>query len=70
MTGAGASGSGLFGAEGEDLVDAAAASGWEPQSRPRAGEDVDPSADEVSTLGSGTRATGATPSAGRSRAGG
>ena len=49
----------LFAAEGEDLVDAAAAAGWEPQSLLRAGEDVERELlDEVSTLGSGTRVIG------------
>ena len=46
----------LFAAEGEDLVDAAAAAGWEPELLLRAGEDVERDLlDEVSTLGSGTR---------------
>ncbi len=50
---------GLFVAEGEDLVDAAAASGWEPEILLRAGEDVEPHLlDAVSTLGSGTRVIG------------
>jgi RNA methyltransferase, TrmH family len=50
---------GLFCAEGEDLVDAAAAAGWEPQFVLRAGEDVEPDLlAEVSTLGSGTRVVG------------
>ena len=50
---------GLFVAEGEDLVDAAATVGVEPELVLRAGEDVDPSLlDEVSTLGSGTRVIG------------
>ena len=45
---------GLFVAEGEDLVDAAAAAGWEPEFVLRAGADVEPELlDEVSTLGSG-----------------
>ena len=52
----------LFAAEGEDLVDAAAAAGWEPQSLLRAGEDVERELlDEVSTLGSGTRVIGVYP---------
>ncbi len=49
----------LFTAEGEDLVAAAEAAGWEPEFVLRAGEDVE--ADllhEVSTLGSGTRVIG------------
>jgi TrmH family RNA methyltransferase len=50
---------GLFLAEGEDLVDAALAAGWEPDSLLIAGEDVEPSLlDAVSTLGSGTRVIG------------
>src|SRR4051795_11321777 len=45
----------LFAAEGEDLVEAA----WEPEFVLVAGEDVEPELlDEVSTLGSGTRAIG------------
>jgi TrmH family RNA methyltransferase len=47
---------GLFVAEGEDLVDAAAAAGWKPELLLRAGEDVEPKLlDAVSTLGSGAR---------------
>ena len=47
---------GLFVAEGEDLVDAALAAGWEPELLLVAGEDVEPKLlDAVSTLGSGTR---------------
>jgi TrmH family RNA methyltransferase len=47
---------GLFVAEGEDLVEAAEAAGWEPEIRLVAGEDVEPKLlDAVSTLGSGTR---------------
>jgi TrmH family RNA methyltransferase len=47
---------GLFLAEGEDLVDAARAAGWEPETLLVAGEDVEPRLlDAVSTLGSGTR---------------
>jgi TrmH family RNA methyltransferase len=48
---------GLFVAEGEDLVDAAAASGWEPEILLRAGEDVEPDL-LPSSLGSGTRVVG------------
>jgi RNA methyltransferase, TrmH family len=48
---------GLFVAEGEDLVDAAAAHGWEPELLLRAGEDVEPSL-LPSSLGSGTRVVG------------
>ncbi len=49
----------LFAAEGEDLVDAAAAAGWEPEVLLRAGTDVERELlDEVSTLGSGTRVIG------------
>lgn len=48
-----------FAAEGEDLLQAAAAAGWEPVYVLRAGHDVEPSLlDEVSVLGSGTRALG------------
>jgi TrmH family RNA methyltransferase len=51
--------SGLFMAEGEDLVEAAAAAGWEPELLLVSGEDVEPRLlDEVSTLGSGTRVIG------------
>ncbi len=50
---------GLFVAEGEDLVAAAAAAGAEPAFVLRAGEDVEPELlDAVSTLGSGTRVIG------------
>jgi TrmH family RNA methyltransferase len=50
---------GLFCAEGEDLVEAAAAAGWEPDVLLRAGEDVEPELlDGASALGSGTRAIG------------
>ena len=50
---------GLFVAEGEDLVDAAAANGWEPELLLRAGEDVEPTLlDAVSALGSGSRVIG------------
>src|SRR3954469_13316779 len=52
----------LFAAEGEDLVDAAEAAGWEPESLLVAGEDVEPELlDEVSALGSGTRVIGVYP---------
>jgi RNA methyltransferase, TrmH family len=51
--------SGLFVAEGEDLVDAAAAAGAEPELVLVAGEDVEPELlDSVSSLGSGTRVLG------------
>jgi RNA methyltransferase, TrmH family len=50
---------GLFVAEGEDLVAAADAGGWEAELVLRAGEDVTPEAlAHVSELGSGTRALG------------
>jgi RNA methyltransferase, TrmH family len=46
----------LFFAEGEDLVEAAEAAGWAPETVLRAGQDVEPELlDAVSTLGSGTR---------------
>jgi TrmH family RNA methyltransferase len=49
----------LFVAEGEDLVEAARAAGWEPEILLRAGEDVEPKLlDSVSTLGSGVRVIG------------
>jgi TrmH family RNA methyltransferase len=48
---------GLFVAEGEDLVEAAAAHGWEPRILLRAGEDVEPEL-LPSSLGSGTRVVG------------
>ena len=48
---------GLFVAEGEDLVDAAAANGWQPEILLRAGEDVEPDL-LPSSLGSGTRVVG------------
>jgi TrmH family RNA methyltransferase len=48
---------GLFVAEGEDLVDAAAANGWKPELLLRAGEDVEPEL-LPSSLGSGTRVVG------------
>ena len=48
-----------FAVEGEDLVEAAAAAGREPEFVLRAGEDVEPELlDAVSTLGSGTRVIG------------
>jgi len=51
--------SGLFAAEGEDLVQAAAAAGWEPRILLVAGEDVEPELlASVSALGSGTRVVG------------
>ena len=51
--------SGLFVAEGEDLVDAAAAAGVEPEALLVAGEDVEAELlAAVSTLGSGTRVLG------------
>jgi TrmH family RNA methyltransferase len=50
---------GLFVAEGEDLVAAAAAAGWEPEVLLWSGEDVEPELlDRVSQLGSGTRVIG------------
>jgi len=50
---------GLFVAEGEDLVDAASAAGWEPQILLVSGEDVEPELlAAVSVLGSGTRVVG------------
>jgi RNA methyltransferase, TrmH family len=50
---------GLFSAEGDDLVDAAAAADCEPTLILRAGDDVEPELlDAVSTLGSGTRVIG------------
>ena len=52
----------LFAAEGEDLVDAAAAAGWEPELLLRAGKDVERELlDEVSSLGSGSRVIGVYP---------
>src|SRR3954453_1944443 len=48
---------GLFAAEGEDLLRAAAEHGWEPEVRLVAGEDVEPRLlNKASGLGSGTRA--------------
>ncbi|HLM30354.1 MAG TPA: RNA methyltransferase [Solirubrobacterales bacterium] len=53
---------GLFVAEGEDLVDAAAAAGLKPEFVLRAGVDVEPALlDSVSTLGSGSRVIGVYP---------
>jgi TrmH family RNA methyltransferase len=50
---------GLFIAEGEDLVLAAEAAGWEPETVLVAGDDVEPDLlASASTLGSGTRAIG------------
>ncbi len=49
----------LFVAEGEDLVEAAAAAGWQPEILLRAPEDVEPELlAEASALGSGTRVIG------------
>jgi|SRR5215210_2270670 len=49
----------LFAAEGEDLVEAAEAAGWEPETLLIAGEDVEPELlAGVSSLGSGTRVIG------------
>jgi TrmH family RNA methyltransferase len=48
---------GLFVAEGEDLVDAAATHGWQPELLLRAGVDVEPGL-LPSSLGSGTRVVG------------
>ncbi len=48
---------GLFVAEGEDLIDAAAAHGWQPEILLRSGEDVEPDL-MPSSLGSGTRVVG------------
>jgi TrmH family RNA methyltransferase len=48
---------GLFVAEGEDLIEAAAKHGWEPEILLRAGEDVEPDL-LPSALGSGTRVSG------------
>jgi len=51
--------SGLFAAEGEDLVEAARLAGWEPEVLLRSGEDVEPDLlDRVSALGSGSRVIG------------
>jgi RNA methyltransferase, TrmH family len=49
----------LFAAEGEDLVEAAEAAGWEPEVLLIGGEDVEQELlDQVSSLGSGTRVIG------------
>jgi TrmH family RNA methyltransferase len=49
----------LFAAEGEDLVEAAELAGWEPETLLVAGLDVEEELlDEVSALGSGSRAIG------------
>src|SRR3954452_25057765 len=48
---------GLFVAEGEDLIAAAQANGWQPEILLRAGEDVEPCL-LPSSLGSGTRVVG------------
>jgi TrmH family RNA methyltransferase len=48
---------GMFVAEGEDLIDAAAEHGWEPKILLRAGVDVEPDL-MPSSLGSGTRVVG------------
>ena len=51
--------SGLFAAEGEDLVEAAVAAGWEPEMLLRADVDVEPHLlERVSALGSGARVIG------------
>jgi TrmH family RNA methyltransferase len=51
--------SGLFAAEGEDLVEAAEAAGWEPEILLVSGEDVETELlDAVSSLGSGARVVG------------
>jgi TrmH family RNA methyltransferase len=53
---------GLFVAEGEDLIEAAAAAGTEPEYVLVAGEDVEQELlDAVSSLGSGTRVVGVYP---------
>ena len=50
---------GLFAAEGEDLVEAARVAGWEPEALLRSGADVEPDLlDRVSALGSGSRVIG------------
>jgi RNA methyltransferase, TrmH family len=52
-------GTGLFAAEGEDLVEAAAEAGWTPEILLRADEDVEPHLlERVSALGSGSRVIG------------
>ncbi len=51
--------SGLFVAEGEDLIEAAQDAGWEPELLLFSGEDVEPELlDRVSSLGSGSRVIG------------
>jgi RNA methyltransferase, TrmH family len=51
--------SGLFVAEGEDLIAAAEAAGWIPEILLRSGEDVEPELlDRVGSLGSGARVIG------------
>jgi len=51
--------SGLFVAEGEDLIAAAEAAGWTPETLLRSGEDIEPELlDRVSSLGSGARVIG------------
>ena len=50
---------GLFAAEGEDLVEAARLAGWEPELLLRAGEDVEPELlRRAGSLGSGSRVVG------------
>jgi TrmH family RNA methyltransferase len=50
---------GLFVAEGEDLIASAEAAGWTPETLLRSGEDVEPELlERVSSLGSGARAIG------------
>jgi TrmH family RNA methyltransferase len=50
---------GLFAAEGEDLIAAAETAGWTPEVLLRSGEDVEPELlDRVSSLGSGARVIG------------
>ena len=50
---------GMFVAEGDDLVAAAVAAGWEPEALLWAGQDVEPELlDRASQLGSGTRVIG------------
>jgi RNA methyltransferase, TrmH family len=51
--------SGLFAAEGEDLIAAAEGAGWTPETLLRSGEDVEPELlDRVSSLGSGAGVIG------------
>ena len=51
--------SGLFVAEGEDLIEAAQDAEWEPEVLLFSGEDVEPELlDRVSSLGSGSRVIG------------